>query len=334
MAGGHCDIPVNKQTRDNICRYSETDIEEVLERLIGPGYRRYRERWNTAGPGVLPDFPVHLDIEVNDRCNQSCRMCPRNSRMHGKMRYRLNTGAVLAYSNYCRVIDEGAERNLASVNLGAFAEPLLNPEVFRMVAYAHKRGVVDTRLITNGLLLDRFIDQVFGSGLVHLFVSLDAHTEDTYSRIRGRGFTKVQANLQILLEEKRRRDSVLPIVRVSFLEMGINRREKEEFISFWRNRVDFVDIQLFDDFNADPTGPVNLKTPKKWSCRAPWVRMSVLAKGDILPCCNFFGRNIPLGNLAHMTLQQAWESEAMARVRKGILADDLDNCSICQRVGE
>ena len=72
---------------------------------------------------------------------------------------------------------------------GAFAEPLIHNRVFDMVAYAHKNGIIDSRIITNGLLLNKYFDQIFDSGLVNLFVSIDAFSEDKYREIRGFGAT-------------------------------------------------------------------------------------------------------------------------------------------------
>jgi len=319
---------------DNISRYSEKDIQGILGNILGNPYIAYRKAWEGTSLAHVPEFPVHIDFEVNDRCNQACAMCPRNTKKHREIRYPINTGSVLDLSDYRSVIDEGASKGLMSVNLGAFAEPLIRTDVFDMVRYAHDRGIIDSRIITNGLLLHRFTDQIFESGLVNLFVSVDAFSEDTYRCLRGKGFQKVKENLLAFIAEKKRRNAVLPIVRVSFVEMQANRGEKDTFITFWRERVDIVDIQVFDNFNHDTLQQIDRQKAKKWDCLAPWSRVAVLATGDILPCCNFFGRNIPIGNIRDSSITDAWNSEGMQLVREGIMTDSLNNCSVCQRIGE
>ncbi|MBI5240014.1 MAG: radical SAM protein [Elusimicrobia bacterium] len=316
----------------NIKRHSEKDVEALLARELGPRYAAYRAQWRAlqAG-GEAPPFPIHIDFELVDACNQRCVMCPRNPDAHPDVRYRVNTGARLSLDDFHRVIDEGAPRGLLSINLGAFAEPLLHPDVFAMVRYAHERGVVDSRLITNGLLLDRHTEEAFSSGLVNLFVSLDAFTPKTYRKIRGAGFSRVRANLISFLEQRKARRRSLPVVRVSFVDMPSNTAEKEDFIAFWRDRADMIDIQIYDDFNARPgIHPVGAR-PKKWDCRSPWARVAVLADGTILPCCSFNGRALPIGSLRSGTIAEAWGSAAMRSVRSGILSDKLPDCHACQR---
>jgi radical SAM protein with 4Fe4S-binding SPASM domain len=317
----------------NIKRYSEKDIEKLLTKELGERYSSYREKWNNISYSSILKYPLHIDFEINDKCNQSCIMCPRNTKTHPDINYELNTGSVLDYEKYMEIIDEGVNKGLLSINLGAFGEPLINKNVFNMVKYAHEEGVIDSRLITNGLLLDKYIDDIFDSGLVNLFVSIDTFSEEKYLEIRGKGFKKVKNNLLDMIEEKKRRNSLLPIIRVSFIDMDINKEEKDAFVEFWEDKVDYVDIQVYDNFNLDITKPYNTNKTKKWECKSPWARLAILSNGDILPCCNFFGRNIPIGNITDTTIEDAWNSEALQRIRKGILNDSLQNCSICQRIG-
>ncbi len=319
---------------DNISRYSQEDIELLLVNELGEKYRKYRECWKSIDYNTAIPFPLHIDFELNDKCNQSCTMCPRNAKTHRHGNYRLNTGTILDLEKYKEVIDEGSSKGLMSINLGAFAEPLINKNVFAMVRYAHSRGIVDSRVITNGLLLDKYTDEIFDSGLVNLFCSVDAYSEEQYRRIRGNGFQKVISNILSCIEEKKRRKVQLPIIRVSFVEMNTNSHERALFLEYWKDKVDYIDIQVFDDFDVDVDKPCDRSVRKKWSCKSPWARVSVLSDGEILPCCNFFGKNIPIGHIKEGTIEEAWNSSEMKRVREGILNDKLNNCAVCQRVGK
>ena len=317
----------------NIKRYSEKDVEKLLTKELGERYSNYRKMWNNVDYENFPDFPIHIDFEIIDECNQRCIMCPRNAKTHPNVSYSLNTGKVLDYERFKDVIDEGVNKGLLSINLGAFAEPLLNKKVFEMIKYAHDKGVIDSRLITNGLLISNYVDEIFDCGLVNLYVSLDAYREETYFEIRGKGFNIVKKNILNIIEEKKRRNAILPIIRVSFIDMEINRDEKDNFVEFWRDKADHIDIQVYDDFNMDITKPCKTNKAKKWECKSPWARLSILSNGDILPCCGFLGRNIPIGNIHDCSIEEAWQSQGMNKIRSGIFNDDLNNCSICQRDG-
>lgn len=318
---------------DNISRLTEKDIHGILGRELGEGYVRYRAAWDAVSPANIPAFPIHLDFELNDSCNQRCRMCPRNEDTHPDVNYRINSGSVLAFEDFRRVVDESVGKGLASLNLGAFAEPLIHKRVWDMVRHAREAGVVDTRLITNGLLLERQLAGVFDSGLVNLFVSLDAFRDETYRDIRGHGFDKAKRGLEAVLEERRRRGAVLPVIRVSIVDMPGNHGEIDEFVAHWAERVDFIDVQVYDDFNVDVSRPFDPARPKKWDCRSPFARLAVRSSGEVLPCCNFFGWNIPVGSIHRSTIERIWTSSELDAVRRGILADSLRNCAICQRVG-
>jgi radical SAM protein with 4Fe4S-binding SPASM domain len=318
---------------NNISRYSEKDIQEILSNELGASYIEYRKKWNSVTVDNPALFPIHIDFELNDKCNQICKMCPRNTKFHSEINYTLNTGRVLNFDDYKKIIGKCVPKGLMSVNLGAFAEPLIHKDIIQMVKYAHEKGIIDSRIITNGLMLDKYIDQILESGLVNLFVSLDAFSEETYSQIRGKGFNKVKENLIKLIEKKKTKNSILPIIRVSFVEMQDNKTEKEEFIKYWWDKVDFIDIQIYDNYNIDVTNPFDKKVKKKWSCKSPWSRLSILANGNVLPCCCFFGWNIPIGNINVNTIEEIWNSEKLEIIRDGISNDCFANCSICQRVG-
>jgi radical SAM protein with 4Fe4S-binding SPASM domain len=77
----------------------------------------------------------------------------------------------------------------------------------------------------------------------------------------------------------------------------------------------------------------DMSSKKKWDCYSPLARLSILSNGDVLPCCNFFGRNIPIDNIKNNNIKTIWNSKKLSNIRKGIINDTLKNCSICQRIG-
>lgn len=68
---------------------------------------------------------------------------------------------MLSFEDFKRILNSGIFR---FVGLHGWGEPLLNPRLFEMVAYAESKGV-HTNLTTNGTLIGEKIDRVFDSGL-------------------------------------------------------------------------------------------------------------------------------------------------------------------------
>ncbi len=121
-------------------------------------------------------IPREAYFEVTNRCNLLCETCPRTH-------FELEPPADLSYERMVEIGDQLPV--LERLVLHGVGEPLLNPELPRMIAYGAQRGA-HVIFNTNGVLLDdRRGDAVTAAGLAELRVSLDAATPETYLRIRG-----------------------------------------------------------------------------------------------------------------------------------------------------
>lgn len=318
---------MEKVAQDCVLRTQDGSLEEKVAAIMGARYTVYRDAWRAAKPGSPPQFPLHVDLELMDDCNSACTFCPRNKKSHPDLPYAINTKQTLPDNLLEKFLREAKEMSLYSINV-AVGEPLLDNRCLPLVKEFHANGGVDSRVITNGVLLDTVIDQIFDSGLVNLFVSLDAFSDETYQPLRGGvgRYQKVVDNIMLILEEKKRRRSVLPVMRVSFIETDINRHEADMFIAFWREKVEIVDIHQYQRFDNLEGG----SKPKKWHCIDPFRRLCIMANGDILPCCTFYGKLLPLGNFENLSLAEAWNSEKMVTVRNELLHDTNKICLACQ----
>ena len=72
-------------------KITNNNIEKTLSNHLGDKYLNYRSAWNAAKPTSIPDFPIHIDIELYDLCNQKCVFCPRNETTHPNVTYPINT---------------------------------------------------------------------------------------------------------------------------------------------------------------------------------------------------------------------------------------------------
>src|SRR3954454_7141118 len=203
-----------------------------------------------VSPG-RPPLPTHLQLEVTSACNLACAMClvsyrPAVNRAEGAMSMEL----------FRRLVD--GTPGLARLTLQGLGEPLLQPHLFDMVAYAKERGI-EVGFNSNAMLLTRErADRLVALGLDWLHVSLDGATAATYEGIRARpDFTRILRNLRGLLEARQAAGSAKPWVRVVFVAMRRNVHELPALVrrlGEWG--VDELHVQgLSHDFaDTDPSG--------------------------------------------------------------------------------
>jgi radical SAM protein with 4Fe4S-binding SPASM domain len=309
----------------------ESELDLLLAQRFGSIYTNYRKLWNSTDRQSQFNFPLHLDFELNDSCNQACIMCPRNIRTHQNTGYSLGTKASFDLHDFKKILEEGQRYGLKSINLGAYAEPLTHPHFFDFVSTAASYGIIDIRMITNGMLLTRETsDSLLKSAITNIFISIDAATKETYASIRGSGYDLLIKNIEYLLMRRRALAQRIPFIRVSYVHMNSNKHELSDFLSNWHKKVDFIDVQLGEDLSADPFTANTQSKEQRIRCISPWQRLSILANGDIIPCCSFYGRYIPIGNIKTTTIYDAWHGHLMQSVRQKLEADSSDVCKTCQ----
>ncbi len=198
-----------------------------------------------------PALPPHLQVEITAACNLACTMClvryrPPVNKLAGAMPLEL----------FQRLIGDLPE--LRRLTLQGLGEPLLSPYLLDMI-----RAAVDRRITvgfnSNATLLNRRrADELVGSGVDWLHVSLDGATAATYENIRdGARFASVVENLAGLVTAKRQAGSVTPWIRVVFVAMRGNVGELPDLVRLLAGiGVDELHVQnLSHSFSdTDPAG--------------------------------------------------------------------------------
>jgi MoaA/NifB/PqqE/SkfB family radical SAM enzyme len=171
-----------------------------------------------------PPLPTELQVEVTGACNLACRMC--------LVRYRPKLGkaqGAMCFHTFKGLVDELPA--LEKVTLQGLGEPLLAPDLFRMVEYAVGRDI-RIGFNTNGTLLTRDkSERLVASGLDWLHVSVDGATAATYEGIRdGSDFARVRRNVIDLVDVKRSQRAERPTVSLVFVAMRRNVAELPDLV--------------------------------------------------------------------------------------------------------
>ena len=311
------------ERRSHIERFADSNILQTIYEALPEAQKEpfctYRAQWAEVDRErtELP-FPLCISLELVAACNLSCGHCVRNRPIWRKRGHDLFTGKRLGLETVKRIVDECAREHLPSLWLGCSGEALLEKDLCEMLAYAMRSGIPDLILTTNGTLLTPgIIDRLLAIPLTRLNVSVDAFTPATYQQVRGGDLNRVTDSILYLLEQRAAKGVRLPVVRLTFIDMPVNRHEKDAFIAYWRGRVDLVDIQKHIDF--DITEPGADAEAGEFPCSCPWRLIDIMANGDLVPCNSFYAfPELVMGNIHQSSIKEIWDSEKFGRFRNAL----------------
>jgi radical SAM protein with 4Fe4S-binding SPASM domain len=179
----------------------------------------------------LTPLPKYIQIEPVGQCNLRCTMCSIQFRQDGPPN---GPPAFMDFNVYTRLIDgfTGPDGSgLKHLHLQGLGEPMMHPRFFDMVVYAVGKGIQVTTNTNLTLLNSRRAEQCISSGLDEMHVSIDGATEETYEHIRLKAhYDKVIANLELLLETRRRLNSAAPRLKLVMVIMRQNLEELPELV--------------------------------------------------------------------------------------------------------
>jgi MoaA/NifB/PqqE/SkfB family radical SAM enzyme len=202
-------------------------------------------------PAVVGALPRSLYLETTNRCDSKCQTCIRTFQT-------LEPPADLTLERVRMIAEQFPF--LDRVVLHGIGEPLLNPQIFDIVAYLKTR--VATVLFNSdaiGLTPAR-ARRLIESGLDEYRVSMDAATAATYRQLRGvHRFERVTANVARLVTLQRKLDRTAPRVSLWFTASRANIEELPAFVGLaaslgvaevYVQRLVFNGLGLATDANA------------------------------------------------------------------------------------
>jgi len=171
-------------------------------------------------------------LEPTYRCNLRCRMCGVRSLVKAGDQDR-----ELRREEMLKIVDELGEMEACWLQLIG-GEPLLRPEDMLAVTARANRHRIETTLVTNGALIgEDLAREIVAVRLPKLAFSVDGVGE-VHDGVRGAAgaFERARRGLTLVVEERRRRGSALPVVeiwstfsRLNYDQVGPLLRSKEEF---------------------------------------------------------------------------------------------------------
>lgn len=207
----------------------------------------------------------NIRIIANVTCNYNCIFCHSEGYYHCSR----NSQPALSVEDIRKIGSVARLFEIDSVKLTG-GEPLLHPDIDKIISALNDLGFKDISLVTNGSLLEKFAERLKQSGLTRINISLVSLKEDRYDAITG---TKGMLP-KVLRGIKLARDVGLNPVKINvvvlrdinddelfnFLEFGRENRVIIQFIEYHSSSLDesfmrfyrsLDDLQAFLESNAD-----------------------------------------------------------------------------------
>ncbi len=277
--------------------------------------------------------PRYAQIETTTCCNSKCFMCHRSSNKWKHMRFE-TFKKIISKLPYC-----------TRVELHGIGEPLLNPDLVRMVKFCKKKKML-TAFTTNAITLSEELGKkLILARLDSISISIDSANSKTFRMMRGCGFHTVIKNVKRFVQLKKELESETPNVSVKvrvskeniyeipeLIELvsgiGIKQvflvglirsdnknlsRKQLNLIPKYQDYGKSLGIYISQYFNGLP--PYTGK--KMVLCSRFWKGMYITINGWATPCCRSnsekiatFGSNsekiATFGNVLKQNLDEVW----------------------------
>ena len=286
---------------------------------VPEAYARY-----VKDPSAFP-FPGRVTVELSDRCNLTCPMCPRS--------FHKGEG-LMEWDLYEKIVEE-VSRHPGTAFVPFFrGESTMHPRFLDAMRLAKSKGIAPVQLVTNATLLDSDLSRALISlPIDFISFSLDAASKKTYERQRAGGdWAEVMSNVAAFINLRERKKGRLPEVQVSAVETELTRSEMPEFIEYWKTRVDRVRI-----YEEHSQGGVfgclpGLEGPRR-PCGKPLSDLVIYCDGKVALCNQDWERKEPLGDIRTQTIEEVWRSAAYHKVRMAHFEGHPEDDATCRGCG-
>lgn len=281
-------------------------------RIFGAKVAYKAELMRAYSSGIAPSVPPSIQIEPTNLCNLRCTTCPgaRSASPRGYMDMGL----------FEKIVSEASEIGVRRVHLYLRGEPLLHPQILDMVALAKSKGLA-VHITTNGTKLTRERSAgLLATGVNsadQLTVSFLGHSKESHeATMVGVDHDLVVGNVMefIRLREERRVNG--SVVEVTLNAPPENQHEAEDFLEFWRGKVDHARLGRisveFQEYGTDAVDSLRRTQP----CNGTLERMPVFWDGRVPQCNGDFDGKWILGDLHTDSITDLWNCDRLQEVRR------------------
>ena len=177
----------------------------------------------------------YLRISVTDRCNLRCIYCMPEDGVETACH-----SSILSYEEIVKICSAFAKHGLKKIKITG-GEPLVRRDVIKLVACLKQiPGIENVTITTNGVLLEKYYDDLAEAGIDAITVSLDTLNSDVFKEITRRDlFESVMRGVKKAIEANKVRFKMncVPVV-------GMERQGLMKLLEFAKNAD--VDVRFIE----------------------------------------------------------------------------------------
>jgi MoaA/NifB/PqqE/SkfB family radical SAM enzyme len=318
--------------------------------LIGPLVRRFPQLYKS---------PICVEVETSTRCNKRCILCEHT---HWKEKQE-----ILTYNEFKQLINQIP--TLRWFGLTGEGDPLLNPDVVRILRYAKSKGMTVWLDESFDLLNEDMAKQFVDMKLDGIMWSMDAASKDVYEKFKiGCNLDRTLSHVQGLLKAKKEAGSPVPevIVRSIVSKFTVDEMPKiVDIVSGLGAKEDFSDAariqyigvpdiheHYLPEFPPEIVSETKRRSQEKdfpviFAHTEPdkfpsinkclnWMEPYIFMKGYVVPCCvvmmsnrREYLRKRAFGNVFQQSFKEIWDSPRYSRFRQIVNKPDAPVPQFC-----
>jgi len=291
--------------------------------------------------------PKIYNIETTNYCNMKCVMCPRtiymtrknvwiNDEMFEKLTDYIKTYNEQELNDFFNWVEKDYKQSIGEMSengfyfsivsnhlvLHGFGEPFLDKNLLSRIETCEKKKIPTYFSCTPATMTVEKAEKAMLAGLGVLKFSLDALDEKKIQKIRGKRANFSESVEKILhLVEFKKKNKLKTLLVPCMIDLAMEESDKDmhkEFLDFWKDKDVFAYIKSQDNrwlYENDE----DLKSKSHYSrqyCEYPWLSLSIMADGNVVPCTQISNNEIVLGNVNESSLEEIWNGPKYKELRK------------------
>ncbi len=274
-------------------------------------------------PYLIQIFPVY-------GCNFRCEYCIHS--LNPAERGFISDKKCMDLELFQKIVEDikASGQKIKMLRFAAIGEPLLHKEIASMVRYVKEAEIAESiDIVTNASLLTKELsDQLVGSGLTRLRISLEGLSGKDYKKHAGAdiNFSQFIENIRYFYEHCKETKIYIKIIDYMIPTPDDQERFYRIFAPICHSiavehltpTIEEIDYQQFSGENKNnkpQNGEVLLESQ---ICPQPFYMMQINPDGKVVPCCSM-KYPILLGDVGKERVQEVWLGEAYQKFRRAML---------------